>query len=288
MKTPGQIDTLLRGRVRPARACSGFTLLELLTVIAIIGIIAAVTVPSLRGLKPNSGAAASRQLLDAVTRARQLAISTRSTVYMVFVPPSFWTDPNYGRNYTLTDTTNAQSLLDKQMIGYTYLSLRSVGDQPGVSYPRYLSSWKTLPAGAFISPQKFTYNNPNNPVPVLKITTNGTLAYQIFGFNTTNIFPFPTEQTPPATMANGANVWINMPYIAFNSMGQVVSGSSSQPEFLPVTEGNLSFTRDATKVAIQGLPTATEVPLGNTSNNYNLVYVDQLTGRGRIEHQKVQ
>ncbi|MCX6926748.1 MAG: type II secretion system protein, partial [Verrucomicrobia bacterium] len=54
------------------RTSWAFTLLELLTVIAIMGIIAAMSMPSLRGLKPNAKAAATRDLLDAVGRARQL------------------------------------------------------------------------------------------------------------------------------------------------------------------------------------------------------------------------
>ncbi len=72
-------------------------------------------------------------------------------------------------------------------------------------------------------------------------------------------------------------------------MGQVVSGSSSQPEFIPVTEGTLAYSRDPnTKVALKGVPTVHDLPSGNTTNNYNLVYLDQLTGRGRIEHKPVQ
>ncbi len=254
-----------------------------------MGIVAAIALPSLRGLKPNSSAAATRQLLDGVTRARQLAISQRSTVYMVFVPPSYWTDPNYGMNYTLTDQTNAQSLLDKQMLAYTYVSLHTVGDQPGVSYPRYLSSWHKLPEGAYIAQEKFTYNNPAAPAPVLQIYTNGNLAYNVYGFNATNLFPFPTEQTPAAVNAGNAKHWITLPYIAFDGMGQLVSGSSSLPEFIPITEGSVSVSRDpVTKVATTGPVTAHDVPSGNTTNNYSLVYVDQLTGRGRIEHMKVQ
>ena len=62
-----------------------YTLLELLAVITIMGIIAALAVPTLRGLKPNAKVAATRELLDAVGRARQLALSQRTTVYMVFV-----------------------------------------------------------------------------------------------------------------------------------------------------------------------------------------------------------
>ncbi len=272
-----------------AHATLAFTLLELLTVLAIMGIVAALAIPNLKSLKPNPGAAASRQLLDAVSRARQLAISTRSTVYMVFVPPNYWTDPAYGMNYTLTDKTNAEALFDRQMTGYAYLTLRSVGDQPGTSYPRYLSSWKRLPEGAFISAQKFNYNNPLSPVPVLQIMTNNVLAYTIYGFNTNNIFPFPSEQTLPATTLGNGKQWIYLPYIAFDGMGQLVSGSTSQPEFIPITEGNVSIARDpVSKVAIASPLTVHDVPSGNTTNNYNLVYVDQLTGRGRVERFKLQ
>ena len=54
------------------------------------------------------------------------------------------------------DRDAAEALLDKQMVGYNYVVLRSVGDQPGVNYPRYLSDrWRTLPQGSYISPEKF-------------------------------------------------------------------------------------------------------------------------------------
>ena len=62
-------------------------------VIAILGILAAMTVPVLKNFaKSDATLGASRQLLDGVARARQLAISHRTTVYMVFVPTNFWTD----------------------------------------------------------------------------------------------------------------------------------------------------------------------------------------------------
>ena len=74
-----------------AFACSAFTLIELLVVIAILGIMAALTVPVLKNFaKSDATLGASRQLLDGVARARQLAISQRTTVYMVFVPTNFW------------------------------------------------------------------------------------------------------------------------------------------------------------------------------------------------------
>ena len=84
------LSRLARVALRTSRA---FTLLELLMVIAIMGILAAIALPTLRGLKPNAKVAATRQLLDAVGRARQLALSQRTTVYMVFVSTNFLDRP---------------------------------------------------------------------------------------------------------------------------------------------------------------------------------------------------
>src|SRR5437016_6365327 len=81
----------------PGRRSSSaaFTLIELLVVISIIGLLAGLAVPVMRNFKPNVVSGATRQLLDDVHRARQLAISQRTTVYMVFVPTNFYNDPTY-------------------------------------------------------------------------------------------------------------------------------------------------------------------------------------------------
>ena len=269
-------------RTSPSALRTAFTLLELLMVIAIMGILAAIALPTLRGLKPNAKVAATRQLLNAIGRARQLAISQRTPVYMVFVATNFWSDPATAA-WTPNDWTNAASLYDKQLTGYAYVCVRSIGDQPGVHTPRYLSSWQTLPQGAYISPQKFippaTLGAP--PPLVLRILTNGVTAYQIYGFNYTNGVPFPSEtnKTP----------CIYLPYIAFDGMGQLVSGISGEPELIPLTEGSVNYARDAnTKAAIKAPAKVSENPVGNTTDNYSLVAVDRLTGRARVERRKVQ
>lgn len=249
-------------------------------VIAIMGILASLALPTIRGLKPNAKVAATRQLLDAVSRARQLAISQRTTVYMVFVSTNFWNDPGAGA-WNANDQALASSLFDKQLMSYAYVCLRSVGDQPGAHTARYLSSWRTLPSGAYISQQKFNIINPSS-TPVLTIVTNGVIAYQVYGFDYTTSVPFPSETNGPAP-------FIHLPYIAFDGMGQLVSGLSGQPELIPVSEGSVSFARNPqSKEALQAPPQVTERPLGNTTDNYSLVSIDRLTGRARVERRKVQ
>jgi prepilin-type N-terminal cleavage/methylation domain-containing protein len=268
----------LRTPLSALRASQAFTLLELLMVIAIMGILAAIALPTVRGMKPNAKVAATRQLFDAVGRARQLALSQRTTVYMVFLSTNFFT------GLSGTNLGRVQPLLDKQLIGYSYVSLRSVGDQPGAHHPSYLSSWKTLPQGAYIPLAKFypglTLTNTAlgatlfvRPFPTIN---NATATF------TTGI-PFPTEDNPVTVSVPP------LPYIAFDGMGQLVSGISGQPELIPVAEGNVTFARDPnSKVALAQSPLVTERPPGNTLDNYSLVYIDRLTGRAKVERRKVQ
>src|SRR5712671_2088184 len=100
-----------------ASRAAAFTLIELLVVISIVGLLAGLAVPVVNNFKPNVVAGATRQLLDDVARARQYAISQRTTVFMVFVPTNFWKDQYYSSSVTtLADKSKADRLLDKQMI----------------------------------------------------------------------------------------------------------------------------------------------------------------------------
>ncbi|MGA2178866.1 MAG: type II secretion system protein [Verrucomicrobiota bacterium] len=260
----------------------GFTLIELLVVIAILGIMAALTVPVLKNFaKSDATLGASRQLLDGVARARQLAISQRTTVYMVFVPTNFWGSNPSGFLSTLTTAqqTAATNLCDKQLTGYIFVSLRSVGDQPGQHTPHYLAPWQTLPDGTFIAFQKFYTTN------TIVDQISGT-AYFISKFNYANTFPFPTE-----TATNtGA---LSLPYIAFNYLGQLTADGvnvSGSDEYIPIAKGSVLFARDATTKAFQfNSPDVAEMPPGNSTNSaYNIVHIERLTGRAVLEYQKMQ
>jgi prepilin-type N-terminal cleavage/methylation domain-containing protein len=268
---------------------SAFTLIELLVVIAIIGILAALAAPTLTNFRAGDALAAStRQLLDDVARARQFAISQRTTVYMVFCPADFWNQTGYGAFYaslTAAEQKKIAKLYDKQLTGYTFVSLKSIGDQPGQQSPRYLSRWKVMPEGAIIAPWKFVLPRANYQ----RITDPPTGAlptdpyYDVYGFSVTNNIPFPSEDS---YLPGKTYIWL--PYIAFNHLGMVERPSTDRgSEFIPIARGSVSFAR-SNGVPIQSAATATESPANNSINAFSLIEIDALTGRAKLVKQEVK
>jgi hypothetical protein len=265
-------------------------------VIAIIGVLAALFAPVLSHFrKGDSTLAATRQMLDDVGRARQLAISQRTTVYMVFIHTNFWTDPlrQSGASAWLSvpsqiaNSTTVTQLYAAQLTGYMMVSLRGVGDQPGRSIARDLTRVRTLPEDAFIPPFKFTGANPFPFTP--SFAANRT-DLPIYRFLRANNIPFPTvDMTTNASFAR----YVTVPYIAFNYLGQLTPGDGSllpYDENIPLAHGSVSYSRDPnSKIARQGSVTFIETPPGNSTNvSYNIIHIDRLTGRARLERQEVQ
>jgi prepilin-type N-terminal cleavage/methylation domain-containing protein len=284
---------------------NAFTLIELLTVIAIIGILAALTVPVLKNFgKSDVTVSASRQLLDDVGRARQLAMSQRTTVYMVFVPTNFWNPPTGWNIFSSPNpplnpvqTNVAMSLMGMQLAGYTFMADGAVGDQPGNHQWHYLAPWQSLPDGAYIPPWKF--NNPGAAGVPFKFSdpANSSVFFNIYPF-ATNVFPFPTQD-------NATNDSLLLPYIAFNYLGQLAnySGQLLSPQSgtedldftgggvdIPLAQGSLINAKDPTTRQLTiGSPQVIEMPPGNSTNiSYNVVHIDPLTGRATLEYHKLQ
>jgi len=287
-----------------------FTLIELLTVIAIIGVLAALLAPVLKNFsKPDVTVAATRQMLDDVGRARQLAISERSTVFMVFVHSNFWNDPlrqsggdQWAQLVTRAPLVAASTIVTQlytaPLNGYMMVSLRDVGDQPGKFYPKDLVRVKTLPAGSFISPLKiydapaYSFANPSSVTPAYP-TNRPDLP--IYRFLRTNAIPFPTSDvTTNSIFMTAFNLgsihFVTVPYIAFNYLGQLTPGDGSvlpYDENIPLDYGSIATARSPTnKLGIQGPVSIIESPPGNDTNSaYNVIHIDRMTGRARLERQ---
>lgn len=115
-----------RSGVRPARRSSAFTLVELLTTMAIIAVLLAVTAPALRGLSgAGSRKAAVRTLMGVLDQARMLSISDGKATYVVFA----------GRNLVGTPCDS--------MIGRAY----AVFEDNASFIPVQRTAWIYLPVG---------------------------------------------------------------------------------------------------------------------------------------------
>lgn len=269
-------------------ACSksfGFTLIELLVVIAVAGILAALAIPAIKEFgRSNAQVVATRQLLNDVGRARQLAIANRTTVYMVFLPPDYLVNPSQPGYAALTpaEQKKALRLAGGQGRSYALISLRTIGDQPGQNRPQYLTEWKTLPPGWIIDPNKF-----NGPLTSLSYTNfDGSIMRDVSGFEwsstgaATNALPFPAATAPLGLFT--------LPYIAFHHGGGLQTTRNDGGEVLTLARGTVDAPIDGGKNFIIAAATLEEFPVDNGRDVPNLIFIEGLTGRAKLEQRQIE
>jgi type II secretory pathway pseudopilin PulG len=257
-------------------------LIELLVVLAIIGILASLALPKIRTMNQSGGmASASQQLLDDVALARRLAIQNRTTVLMVFLPPQ---DAGTQAQYPGLSVAEQNILLRGQLTGYALFSFRQVGDQPGQANARYLKPWTEVPEGFFIPEWKFTTG----------AGLDGTSPIQ-------SVLPFDytsgQKLVPVPSLNSQRSVPVRMPYVAFGPEGRLQKQSGDifvdlgENEILPLARGGIFLERSLPpneKDYAWTAPDVAERPAGNSTNNYNLIVIDHLTGRGRLVRPEIQ
>lgn len=247
-----------------------FSLLELLIVLAIIGFLAAVSLPAMKSIRQsNTMVAAGRQLVDDLALARAKAIAERTIVHVVFVPPEI--DRMTFKQGATTEAQRDQRVGRRLKSGphttYALFAERSVGDQPGRPQVRYLTEWKSLPQGVFIPQWEFEDLLPANWD--LLAPTNRPLKFD-------DGFLFPTTGGEKQ----------RVPHITFDTRGSlVVYDKDGQrvywDEVIALARGSILYDRDPTG-AVVGFDVR-ESPPDNSKENFHRVVIDGLTGRGHVE-----
>ena len=258
----------------PRPVTRAFTLMELLVVLAIIGILAAIALPSINGMRKSSVmTSATQQLVADIATARHTAIRQRTTVHMIFVPP----DINM-MGYNTSDPRDSNTWVNLQTHPYTayaFFAERTVGDQPGQPHPRYLGPWHTLPDGVIIALDEFMPTGGavwDNAVPENR-------PFQ------TNTFPFPTVNGPLQLA----------PHISFDAKGALIVQDSGrvrvyQDEVIYLARASVLVQRDPANRQVLEFDVR-ENPPGNgrfTNDNYNRIRIDGLTGRTKVERPELQ
>jgi prepilin-type N-terminal cleavage/methylation domain-containing protein len=259
------------------RGRGGFTLLEMMVVIAIIGFMAALALPHVSGFtRANSMIAASRQLLDDCALARRRATVNRSTVYMVFAPPSLWSN-----TIVLSEIYGNQisNLVTHQYAAYALISLGSVGDQPGRHYPQYVTDWRVLPDGVFIAPFQFNLTAPGCTVYTTNSLTGQRIASFIPPWNSVPAVPFPSLYYPNITTTN-------LPCIGFTPAGSLTTPYTNQ--YIALARGSVFYAQGSNGAPLLLPANWVESPPGNDTNNANLIQIDWMTGRARVVQNQLQ
>lgn len=264
----------IRAVVAPLRRetrSRAFSLFEMVIVVGLMGLLAALALPSMKLGKGSQMSAATRQLLDDLALARLRAINNRSMVYVVFFPgvqsfplitPFF--NAAYMNNFFATNQA-ANHLLGSQKAAYAIYAKRTLGDQPGQANSRYLSEWKTLPDGIFLGNNTTTANSLTNALVFCNAVPGFPRALDEI------IFP---DNSP-------GNPTLYLPYIAFNEKGALVGPVADIK--IPLATGSLLPSRAANGDFLVVEIDSLETPNLNSVSNYNRIVISYQTGRARVE-----
>src|SRR5258708_2128754 len=150
-------------------------------------------------------------------------------------PVDRFSSPDQSFYDSFLTSTQENQILAWQYTAYALFAERSVGDQPGRPFRRYITDWKALPDGVLIASNKFgvyyAFTNANGKIQ------------QVLPFDYKD-FPYPTSDSPQT---------LNLAYIAFDPQGHmihfgptggIVPGTTNC--IIPLARGSIFLDRDPT------------------------------------------
>ena len=202
---PSHIKTLRSSArfTQSERSRAAFTLVELLAVVDIMGLLAAVAVPALKGLTGSGGRKqALSQLMGALEIARNTAISTCTNAAVIFP------DSTFG----LGDAYKYRSMA---VVSYADSTIDANETTTPIAYDKLVSSWIVLPQGISFLPNYLKTSTTSNMISV-----------------TANI------RIPPSTNSTS----ITCPGIIFQSDGGLLDGATNSTAGVGFFEGTVTGT----------------------------------------------
>ena len=146
------------GAWRPLRESSAFTLVELMAVIGIIGLLAAVGIPAIKGLTGSGGRKqALSQVMGALEIARNTAINTGANAAVIFPDGDF--NPS-GVNST------PYKFRSMAVVSYKDSTIATNTNLSMIDYDKLVSSWIVLPQGISFLPIYLKTNTSTNMISV--------------------------------------------------------------------------------------------------------------------------
>jgi len=236
-----------------AASRSAFTLIELMAVVALIGLMMLVAMPALQSSKGSSLISAARQFSNDLNLARQYGIARNYRMRVVIATDKTIKDSGADLPDLVAMQYSAYAIFFQQRIYSWWVG--NVANQPNKPYGRdrwyYLQSWKFLPKGVIFDPADADLKSADGKGLLLPKTTVffGPMASQnLWDGITRDELPFPyrNSDTDPSK-------GVEMAFIEFKANG------------MPTMPGSVRLVNGVVQVNRSGDMSATVIVPGRES-----------------------